>query len=163
MPRRVEGFWFPDTSVWSPGTSSLFSGSSLHNSTPHIPKPPHTAQLIIFLLSHYFSREKSESPPFPDDTLLSRIYHNYPFISSEAPPPNFLTTRFYSKPVQRNFPTLSHRSFFPFPQLSSSLHSSYSMSSSPSSPPLPLVHTPPGVQVWINPLVMTTQVQSANK
>lgn len=85
MPRSVEGFWFPDTSVWSPGTSSLLSGSSLHNSTPHIPKPPHTAQLIIFLLSHYFSRESSESPPSPDDTLLSRIYHNYPLISSEPP------------------------------------------------------------------------------
>lgn len=57
LPRRVEGFWLHGTSTLSPGTSSLLSSPSLHNSTPHIPKPPHTAQLIIFLLSHYFSRE----------------------------------------------------------------------------------------------------------
>lgn len=57
LPRRVEGFWLSGTSALSPESSSLLSGSCLHNSTPHIPKPPHTAQLIIFLLSHYFSRE----------------------------------------------------------------------------------------------------------
>lgn len=115
MPRRVEGFWFPDTSVWSPGTSSLFSGSSLPNSTPHILKPPHTAQLIIFLLSHYFSRENSESPPFPDDTLLSRIYHNYPFISSEPRPPHISHYTFLLKACAKKFPYIVPQIIFSFP------------------------------------------------
>lgn len=138
----VEGFWLSNTFALSPETSSLLCSSSGYNSTPHTPKPPHTAQLVIFLLSLYFSRENSQSLPFPDDTPHLRINYNYPLISSESPIPHISQLQVFTqicKSGVRKFPTLHcpQRSFSLSQCCPCLFHSAYSTSFSLPLSPLP--------------------------
>lgn len=138
----VEGFWLHNTCALSPETPSLHCSSSGCNSAPHTPKLPHTAQLIISLLSLYFSGESSPSLPFPDDTPHLRINYNYPLISSEFPTLHTSQLQVFTpicKSGVRQFPPLHgpQRSFSVSQCCPCLSHSAYSTSFSLPLPPLP--------------------------